>query len=44
MAVVIKGTDVAKRVRVALKEEILEIRETIPDFTPGLTVVQVLPR
>eukprot|EP00116_Pleurobrachia_bachei_P016097 sb/3476359/ len=41
MAKVIKGTAVAKKVREALRDEILEIKETKPEFTPGLTVVQV---
>ena len=41
VANVIKGTEVAKTLRLSLRDEILKIREEIPDFTPGLTVVQV---
>ena len=41
MAKVIKGTEVAKKVRQALRDEILEIQEEKPEFQPGLTVVQV---
>jgi len=41
VATVIKGTQVAKNLRLSLRDEILKIREEIPDFTPGLTVVQV---
>ena len=41
MAKVIKGLAVAKKVRQGLREEILEIQKTHPDFVPGLTVVQV---
>jgi len=41
MATVIKGTAVAKKLRQGLKADILEIRKEQPEFTPGLTVVQV---
>ena len=43
MATVIKGTAVAKKLRQGLKADILEIRKEQPEFTPGLTVVQVQP-
>ena len=42
MATVIKGLQVAKKLRQGLKEEILEIQQEQPEFQPGLTVVQVL--
>ena len=41
MATVIKGLAVAKKLRQGLKADILEIQKEIPDFQPGLTVVQV---
>ena len=41
MATIIKGTQVAKKVRQGLRDEILEIQQEKPEFQPGLTVVQV---
>ncbi|CAG7837830.1 unnamed protein product [Allacma fusca] len=41
MAQVLSGTQTSKEIQLQLKEEVNKVRETIPDFTPGLAIVQV---
>ena len=40
MAVLLDGKEIAAEIRGNLKEKIDEIRKTVPDFSPGLAIVQ----
>jgi len=40
MAIRLDGKQIAAEIRGSLKEKVDEIRKTVPDFSPGLAIVQ----
>ena len=40
MAIRLDGKQIASEIRGSLKEKVDEIRKTVPDFSPGLAIVQ----
>ncbi|CAL8139524.1 unnamed protein product [Orchesella dallaii] len=40
-AKIISGTEVSKEIRGQLTQEVAEMKKLVPDFSPGLTIVQV---
>ena len=40
MAIRLDGKQIAAEIRGNLKEKVDEIRKTVPDFSPGLAIVQ----
>ena len=40
MAIRLDGKQIAAEIRGSLKEKVDEIRKTLPDFSPGLAIVQ----
>ena len=40
MAIRLDGKQIAAEIRESLKQKVDEIRKTVPDFSPGLAIVQ----